>query len=238
MIQKEYIDYYDQDTLLEGFAAYPSQEKCPLVILCHAWRGRDDFILEKAERVAKLGFASFAIDMYGKGILGSSKEENAKLKKPFVDDRAYLQKRLLSGYKAALSLPYVDKTHIAVVGFGFGGMCALDLARSGVQVNGLVSIYGHFDAPKNVVTKPIEAKILILHGYKDPVVKIAEVHAFAEELDKAKVEWQAHVYGNCYHAFATPSANDKDAGIFYNAEAAKDSWEQVERFLLKTLLPQ
>lgn len=90
MVKTAFIPYSDRGTSLEGFIAYPSQEKRPLVLLCHAWRGRDDFICEKAQQIASWGYIGFALDIYGKGILGKSKEENAALKKPFLDDRQLL----------------------------------------------------------------------------------------------------------------------------------------------------
>jgi dienelactone hydrolase len=95
MIKKAFIPYYDQDIELEGYAAYPVEAKRPLVILCHAWRGRDDFICEKTDWIAGLGYVGFAIDIYGKGVIGKSNAENAILKKPFVEDRLSLLRRLL-----------------------------------------------------------------------------------------------------------------------------------------------
>ena len=88
------VSYMDQNVVLEGFSAYPSGKKRPLVILCHTWWGRDDFICEKAKEVAQWGYVGFALDLYGKGVLGRSKEENAALKKPFLEDRHLLQRRL------------------------------------------------------------------------------------------------------------------------------------------------
>lgn len=115
------IPYQDRQVVLEGFVAYPKEEKRPLVILCHAWQGRDEFICEKARLVAKQGYVGFALDMYGRGILGKSKEEKAALKKPFIQDRRFLHRRALKALETASHLPYVDAQRIAVVGFGFGG---------------------------------------------------------------------------------------------------------------------
>lgn len=231
-----YIPYQDGKTLLEGFAVTPSENKRPLVILCHAWRGRDDFICEKAKQIAEWGYAAFALDIFGKGVLGKNREECIALKKPFLEDRRFLQKRLLKGYEQALLLPHIDRTRIVVLGFGFGGMCALDLARSGVDLKVAISIYGHFDAPKNCPQEPIQAKVLIAHGYSDPVSTLAELRLFEEELNQLGVDWQTHLYGNTYHAFATPSASDPKNGILYNPLSAKRTWSEVERFLKECFL--
>src|ERR1700722_8812959 len=157
-----FVPYRDLETHLEGFAAYPSQKKQPAVILCHAWKGRDDFICQQAKLAASRGYVGFALDMYGKGVLGKSKEENAALKKPFIEDRKLLQRRVLKAFEIASQLPYVDPDRIAVLGFGFGGVCALDLARSGVNLHGAISVYSHFEPPPAALIKPIKAKILVL----------------------------------------------------------------------------
>lgn len=236
MLKQESIPYMHQNLLLEGYSAYQSDEKRPLVILCHAWAGRDPYICEKAQEIGELGMVGFALDMYGKGVLGTSKEQNAALKKPFIQDRQLLQARILQGYETARKLPYVDPTRIAVLGFGFGGLCALDLARTGVPLKGTVSIYGHFDAPVDTAKKQIQGEILILHGFNDPVSPVQELLHFQQALEVARVPWQTHLFGNTFHAFANPKANDPIAGILYNPTAAQQAWDLAKAFLVRTLL--
>jgi len=226
-----FISYKDREVLLEGFVATPDEERKPLVILCHAWRGRDEFICERAELVASWGYTAFALDMYGKGVLGHSKEENAALKKPFISDRAYLRRRLLCGYQAACALPYADTSKIFVLGLGFGAVCALDLAQSGVPLNGAISIYGHFESVQGVPLHPITAKILILHGALDSISPQTELTRFQAELNAAHVDWQTHLFGTAMHAFATPTANDPSAGILYDPLSAQRSWQSIQDFL-------
>jgi dienelactone hydrolase len=230
-IQTECISYANDKTHFEGFLAYQDQKKQPAVILCHAWGGRDDFICEKAQMIAKWGYVGFALDMYGKGILGRSKEQNAALKQPLVNDRKLLQDRVVKAWQVVSELPYVDVDRIAVLGFGFGGICALDLARSGADIKGAISIYGHFEPPPPHLIQSIKAKILILHGYCDPIVPLKEFTDFAKEMEDAHVDWQAHLFGQSMHAFATPSANDFEAGILYNPVSAKRSNRLIYNFL-------
>jgi len=225
------IPYQDNGIDLEGFAAYSNDERRPLVILCHAWRGRDDFICEKAREIAQWGYVGFALDMYGKGTLGKSKEENASLKRPFIENRYLLQQRVLKAFEVACSLPYVDSNQVVILGFGFGGMCALDLARSGTNLKGAISVYGHFDPPSLPLMKQIKAKILILHGYNDPVTPQDELIRFEKEMNDSQVDWQAHIYGNTMHAFATPGANDPTSGLLYNPVSASRAWTSVHHFL-------
>lgn len=234
-MNKQTVSYQDQEVILEGFAAYLNKNKQPLVILCHGWKGRDEFICQKAEQIANWGYFCFAVDMYGKGVVGKNKEENAALKKPFMEDRTLLQRRILKGFSAASSFPYADANKIAVIGFGFGGVCALDLARSGADLKGAVSVYGHFDSPKGVPIKAIKAKILVLHGYNDSVSTMQELEVFQKEMEITKVDWQAHIYSNTFHAFATPGANDIASGILYNPISEKRAWDAIKNFLSEVL---
>lgn len=227
------LSYTHHDTPLEAFVAYPLKKikLHPLIILCHAWNGRNDFICNKALELANLGFIAFALDMYGKGIIGKSKEENAALKQPFIANREFLQKRVMAGYEVALNLAGIDQKKIGVVGFGFGGLCALDLACSGVDLQSLVSIYGHYDLAPPHLIQPIKSKILILHGAKDPIVPISEVEQFQRYLTEHNVDWQTHLFGSAAHAFTTPGSNDGKVGIIYDEKSAVRAWKLTCRFL-------
>jgi dienelactone hydrolase len=227
------VPYDDQKTRLEAFVAGQSGEKRPMVILCHAWQGRNEFICEKAQAIADMGYVGFALDIFGKDVLGKSKEENAALKKPFIDDRLFLQRRLLKAFEVASRLPYIDPSRIAVLGYGFGGICALDLARSGVDLKGAISVYGHFDPPP--YHKPIRAKVLALHGYNDPITKLEELRSFEKEMNEAKVDWQVQIFGNTMHAFVVPTVNDPAFGTVYNPISAQRAWRSIQTFLEEVL---
>lgn len=227
----ESLPYRDDDIDLEALVAYPTRDKHPTVILCHAWKGRDSFISDKAKLMSHWGYVGFALDMYGKGVIGQTKGEKAALKKPFIDDRALLLKRVQRGFQVACDLPYVDTDRVAVLGFGFGAVCALDLARSGAPLKGAISVYGHFDPPSYRLENPIRAKILVLHGYDDPVTSPSELTGFEREMTDQQVDWQVHLFGSTMHAFITPEANDPDAGILYNPLSAERSWSTIQLFL-------
>lgn len=233
-MKTERLLYQENNQDLEAFIAYPLKalkEKTPVVILCHAWKGRDDFICEKAKEIANLGWVGFSLDMYGKGVLGNSKEENISLKKPFVENREKLQKRVFKAFEKACSLPYVDREKVAVLGYGFGGMCALDLARCGAKLKRVISVYGHLDSPPRSLVQEIQAKILVLHGSCDPIVPQEELRRFEKEMEASKVDWQVHIYGGAMHAFATPGANIPAAGILYHPKAAERSFLAIQSFL-------
>ena len=231
-MQQQFIEYSHAGTVLEGFLASPAKagERRPAVLVSHAWAGRDDFVIEKAKALAELGYAAFALDNYGKGVLGANNEENSNLIGPFMADRALLRDRLLAGLQTLRAQPGVDPDRIAIMGYCFGGLCALDLARSGADIRGAISFHGLF-LPNGLEPRPITAKVLALHGYADPMVPPEQVVAFGKEMSDAGVDWQLHAYGGVLHAFTVPEANDPGFGTVYNASAERRSWRALVDFL-------
>jgi len=232
-IQNRLIEYSDGDVILEGLLAWDDSSLGPRpgVLVSHAWAGRSDFEDGKANDLAGLGYAAFSLDLYGKGVRGSSPEENSALMQPFLDDRAILQKRLLVSLDTLREQTEVDASKIAAIGFCFGGLCVLDLARTGEDLAGVVSFHGLLAAPGNTGGNTIKAKILALHGWDDPMATPDTVIALSRELTAMSADWQVHAYGNTLHAFTNPEANDRAMGTVYNAVADRRSWTTMQDFL-------
>lgn len=226
------VDYLDDGEVLEGFFAY---DDClsgvrPVVLIHHAWGGRDEFVAEKAKALAALGYLAFAADMYGKGIRGNSPDENGKLMQPFMLDRAKLQKRMHAALATVKLMPWADNARVAAMGFCFGGLCVLDLARTGVDIRGVVSFHGLLMPADNIPQSKIKAKVLALHGHDDPMAPPEQVLAFQTEMTQADADWQMHVYGSTMHAFTNPVANDPSFGTVYQPIADKRSWQAMQNF--------
>lgn len=232
-IQTRTIDYQDGDVDLQGYLAWDDavEGKRPGVMIAHAWAGRSDFENGKAEELAKLGYVGFALDNFGKGILGRNTEENNALIQPFLDDRAMLQGRLQIALDVLKGLDEVDASRVAAIGFCFGGLCVLDLARTGTDLAGVVSFHGLFGSPGNTAGNKVKAKVLALHGWDDPMAPPDQVVSLAEELSSMGADWQLHGYGNTMHAFTNPQANDPDFGTVYNPDADRRSWNAMQNFL-------
>jgi dienelactone hydrolase len=232
------VGYMDGDVQLEAFFAFDDSVsgRRPAVLINHTWAGRDEFVAEKARKLAGLGYVGFAVDMYGKGILGSGPEENARLMQPLMDDRAMLQKRMQAALYAVKLLPWVDDSKIAAIGFCFGGLCVLDLARTGADINGVVSFHGLLSAPGNTQGNAIKAKVLALHGHDDPLAPPEQVLAFEQEMTAAGADWQLHAYGHTMHAFTNPVANNPDSGMLYQPVADRRSWQAMQNFLAELFL--
>ena len=163
------VEYNHDDTLLEGYLAWDSKIDGPqaTVLISHAWGGRDEFACDKARQLAALGYAAFALDMYGKGVFGYGREENSALMQPLMQDRALLQARIGCALDAVHGLDEVEENRVAAMGYCFGGLCVLDLARTRSDINTVISIHGLLMAPGNTTGNDISASVLVLHGHDD-----------------------------------------------------------------------
>lgn len=219
------IEYTHQGVTLEGVLAWDDaiDEPRPGVMVAHAWMGRGEFEIEKARELAELGYVGFAIDMFGKGVLGTSAEENAALMAPFIDDRLLLQARITQALEVIRAQPEVDAARIAATGYCFGGLVVLDLARIGADVLGVVGLHGLFTPPEPNPKRSIRAKVLCLHGFDDPMVEPQAMLDLADELTAGGADWQIHAYGNTVHGFTNPAA--------YNPAADRRAHQATNDFL-------
>lgn len=233
MLKTEYVEYRDGDVILEAYVAYDESitGKRPCVLVAHDWSGRRDYACAGAERMAEMGYVGFALDVYGKGVFGKDgdTEGNSALMMPFVNNRALLRRRMSAALTAAQSLSQVDDSNMAAIGYCFGGMAVLELARSGALVKGVCSIHGLL-GQGNVANNDVLAKVLCLHGHEDPMVSPEQLLAFEQEMTDAGVDWQVHVYGSTKHAFTNPAANNPDFGTVYSQTATRRADQALANF--------
>lgn len=231
-INTRLIEYEDEDDILEGCLAWDDEVEGPRpgILVAHTWAGRGEFEDDKARDLATLGYAGFALDLYGKGLRGSGPDENTRLIRPFMDDRSMLQNRLVRTLDVLRRQETVDSDRVAAIGFCFGGLCVLDLARTGEKLAGVVSFHGLLGSPGNTAGNRIKARILALHGWDDPMATPESVVAFAAEVTAMGADWQLHAYGKTVHAFTNPKANDRERGTVYSPAADRRSWTAMRNF--------
>lgn len=229
----ERIDYRDGDTVLQAGVVFPAGDgPAPAVLIAHQWAGRGEGEHQTAQRLAELGYVGIAIDMFGKDVQGDPSGDNSHLIGPFLSDRAALLQRMRAAVTFAASLDRVDAAKIAAIGYCFGGLCVLDLARGGANgVLGVVSLHGMLDGNDLGGDGPIAAKVLVEHGWRDPMAAPDKVLAFAEEMGGRDADWQLHAHGRAMHAFTNPHAAAPDKGMIYDADADRRSWGSVVAFL-------
>jgi dienelactone hydrolase len=233
-IKTKVVEYKDGDTVLEGFVAWDSAavgKLMPGVLVVHQWMGLTDYEMGRCKQLAELGYVAFALDIYGKGIRPTTFETAGKEAGMYKKDRALLRRRLNLGLAQLRNQAGVAKDKVAAIGYCFGGMGTIELARSGADIQGIVSFHGGLDSPAPADGKNIKAKLLICHGADDPFVSAADIAAFQAEVNAAKVDWQMINYSGAVHSFTQPMAgNDNSRGAAYNAAADKRSWVAMQSF--------
>ena len=235
-IQTKTVEYKQGDTTLEGVLVYDDavQGKRPGVLVVHQWLGLTDYEKHRAEMLAQLGYVAFCADIYGKGIRPKDVKEAGAQAGKYKGDRALLRARVNAGLDELKKSDLVDTKKVAAIGYCFGGTTVIELARSGADVNGVVSFHGGLDSPTPADAKNIKGKVLCLAGADDPFQKPEDLDAFEKEMRDNKVDWQITFYGGAVHAFTQPDPGFVNAGAKYNEKADKRSWEAMKSFFAET----
>lgn len=230
-MKEELLEYSEGGEKFDAFLARPEGNgPHPLVLVCHAWNGRDAQMEKKARALAELGYLGAAIDLYGVGKRGTDTPSCQALMMPLVSNPPLLRSRLAASFEAVLGASGVDRDRVASIGFCFGGLCSLLLARMGLPMRGAVSFHGLLKVGEKLESKP-QGRLLVLHGQDDPMVPPSDVGAFAEEMKRVDASWALEAYAGVQHAFTNPGANDASLGLHYNAAADARSWVAMKRFL-------
>jgi dienelactone hydrolase len=232
------LEYRQGDTVLEGVLAWDDAAtgKRPGILVIHDWKGLGPEVKRRAEMLAKLGYVALAADIYGKGVRPATPEAAGQEAGKYRADRALLRARARAGLDALAAQPQVDTGHLAAMGYCFGGGATLELARSGAPLRAALSFHGNLDTPSPAKPGDVKAKILVLHGAADPHVPPAQVIAFEDEMQAARVDFELIAYGGAVHAFTNPEAgNDPSKGAAYDATADRRSWEAMQAFLREAL---
>ncbi len=232
------VEYRAGDAVLEGLVSFDTAgpAKKPGVVVVHDWMGVGPYVRSRAEQLAALGYVAFAADIYGKGVRPANAKEASAQAGKFKADRPLLRARVTAALAELRRQPNVAATRVAAIGYCFGGTAALELARSGAEVAGVVTFHGGLDSPTPADAKNIKAKVLALHGADDPFVPPAQVQAFEEEMRGGGVDWQLVKYSGAVHSFTLPDAgSDNSKGAAYNATADRRSWEAMKTFFNEVL---
>jgi dienelactone hydrolase len=230
-----FVDYRASDIDCEAYVARPAGAgPHPAVLIAPTVRGPTPLEHAKADALAAEGYLAIVLDHYGKSErdLGDRARE---LMNALLADRALLRQRLLGHFAFAQGLDGVDQNRIAIIGYCFGGLCALDLARTGIDgIKGAVSIHGIFARPELGPQPPIPAKVLVLHGWDDPLATPDAVLGLATELTDAGADWQLHAYGHTVHGFTNPEAAIPGR-VVYSADADRRANQALANFLAEVL---
>ena len=215
---------FEGESLESVFVGRRDGQARPTVILIPTVMGVTNLEIGFGRQLVELGYNAFVADLFGKEFRGAPRDTMFGEMNRLKLDRAALRRRMLHVLELAQGLDEVKSEEIVVAGYCFGGLCALDLARAGVDIAAAVSFHGLFDPP-GLPEEKIKAKVVAFHGWDDPMVPPDKVVALGSELTKAGSDWQIHAYGNVGHGFTNPHASDLQIdGVAYNALAAERSW--------------
>ena len=226
------LPYRDGEIALTGYLAWDEAlpHKRPGILIIHGGAGLDDHAKGQARRYAALGFLVLGCDMFGDGVAGDRERVMASII-GLRDDPQRMCQRGQAGLAALASHPTVDG-RLAAIGFCFGGMAVLALARAGLDLAGAVSIHGSLATPRPAHPGSVKAKVLVLHGALDPYVPVTDVTAFIEEMNRAGSDWQLTVYGGAVHGFTHKDAvAGANPGVAYDALTDQRSFGATRTFL-------
>lgn len=231
------ISYHDSNQKLNGFVISPSKSLAnkPGILILPAWMGIDDHAKEVAQNLANSGYHAFIADIYGEGNYPTNSKE--------AGQQAGFYKNNVTDYHRRIQLALeqlvkngANKDNIVVIGYCFGGTGAIEAARAGMNVKGVVSFHGGLGKASDRITSEIKTKVLVLHGADDPFVPEKEVLAFQQEMKESKADWQMIYYSGAVHSFTNKKAgNDNSRGAAYNESADKRSFEHFLSFLKEVL---
>jgi dienelactone hydrolase len=210
----------------------------PTVLVFHGMEGRSDAQIEFCHRLAELGYRAVAVDIFGREVslaIGrDGMDAGAPVMNALMQDRDALRDRLLGVVEIIAALPAVERDAIAAIGFCFGGLCVLDLARHDSRLKAVGSFHGVLTPPPAAPMSPITTTIAVYHGWEDPLASPADVVALASELTARGADWQLHAYGGAMHAFMATFANAPERGIQYHEPTARRAWASLVDFLEET----
>jgi dienelactone hydrolase len=231
-IQTKTIEYQQNGDTLEGVLVWDDATvgKRPGVLIVHQWLGLTDYEIGRAKQLAGLGCVAFCADIYGKGIRPTNTDEAGKLAGKYKSDRQLLRGRVVAALNVLKGSDFTDTKNVAAIGYCFGGTTVLELARTGAELNGVVSFHGGLDSPTPDDGKNIKCKVLVLAGADDPFQKPADLDAFEKEMRDNKVDWSITFYGGAVHAFTQRNPGFVNPGAHYNEKADKRSWQAMRDF--------
>lgn len=207
----------------EGYYLAAGQ-RSPLVLLVHDWDGLTDYEVKRAEMLVALGYSVFAVDLFGAGVRPTAIEDKKRLTGALYQDRSRMRK-LLAGALAEAGKLGGRTDNAVALGYCFGGAAVLELARSGADLKGVVSVHGGLETPAGQDYKQTKASLLIQHGSADQAVSLGQFAALIAELESAGIQHEATSYSGAPHAFSVFGSEN------YRADADAKSWQRFTEFL-------
>ena len=231
------VSYRAGDITLEGYLARDDTLKGrrPGVLVVHEWWGHNDYARSRAEQLAGLGYVALAVDMYGDGRTAAHPDEAGKFAGAVRSNLPLMRARFEAALEFLNAQPDVDPGRSAAIGYCFGGGVVLEMARSGMDLDAVVSFHGSLGGGSRPEPGSVKARILVANGAEDPFVSEAQIAAFKAEMDAAGADYTFINYPGATHSFTNPQADEYGERfglpLKYNAEADAASWADMKALL-------
>ncbi|MFW6081166.1 MAG: dienelactone hydrolase family protein [Desulfosalsimonas sp.] len=230
----ETVTYEQNGKKFEGYLARDDgiDGKRPGVLVVHEWWGLNEFARRQAEKLAKMGYNAFALDMYGKDRVTEHPEKASEWSSQVTGNVDLWRRRAGLGLDILRNDSYTDKSRIAAVGYCFGGSTVQQLAYAGADIRGVVSFHGSLLEPPEGIKGEDTPEILICHGASDPMTEKKSIPGYISAMEESGIDWQLIIYGGARHSFTNPDADDNDMdATAYDESADKRSWMHMKIFL-------
>jgi dienelactone hydrolase len=231
------VQYKVQDVVMEGYLVHNKHitGKHPGVLVVHEWWGLNNYARERARMLADLGYTALAVDMYGGYKVADHPDDAGKFSSELMKNFDVAKDRFIAAMDVLKKDASVDPSMIAAIGYCFGGGIVLNMARQGADLRGVASFHGNLAAVKPARPGSIKAKILVLNGGADSFTTPQQIADFKKEMDAAGADYRFISYTGAMHSFTNPEADELakkfKMPIAYNADADKQSWEELQKFL-------
>jgi dienelactone hydrolase len=235
----EEITYKVANQIFKGYLAYDqNRQQAPGILIVHEWWGHDDYVRKRARQLAELGYVALALDMYGGGKHVHHPDEAGKLAGEMKANFELAKQRFSAALDTLKNHPAVNREQLAAIGYCFGGNLVLNMARAGLDLDGVVSFHGSLEAILSPARQgQVKASILVLNGADDTLVPQEQRAAFIDEMGMAGVDYEFINYPGAKHAFTNPEADNYakqfNLPLAYNAEADKQSWQKMRDFFAR-----
>lgn len=238
-VKTQELDYKAGDVNLKGFLAYDDsvEGKKPGVIVVHEWWGHNEYARNRAKMLAELGYVALAVDMYGDGKTAEHPDDAAKFMNEAFANAELFKQKFDAGLELLKSQPQTDPEKTAAIGYCFGGATVLGMARTGVNLKGVVSFHGILATENPAQKGNVKAKLLVFNGANDPFVPRETVDAFKKEMADAEADLTFVEFEGVQHSFTNPGATEVgkkyELPLVYDEQADQKSWAQMQEFFKK-----
>lgn len=238
-IKGETVTYATDSTTMKGYIAFDENntEKRPGILVIHEWWGHNDYVRERADMLAELGYVALAVDMYGDGKQADHPDDAGKFAGMVMQNMEEATARFNAVLELLKSNPNVDAESIAAIGYCFGGSVALSMANAGSDLDAVAAFHSGVALPVMPSDK-LKARVLVCNGADDPFASSESIETFKKQMDSINADYKYIAYPGAVHAFTSKDADalgEKfNLPLAYNKEADEKSWQELQTLLTET----